>query len=451
MNAVIFTGPTITAGEARNVLDADYRPPAAQGDVYRAARGGPAVIAIIDGYFERTPSVWHKEILWAMSHGIHVFGGASMGALRAAELDVFGMEGVGSIFQAFRDGILEDDDEVAVAHAGPEFGYKAGSEAMVDIRFTLGLALAAGVISTETRTALESVAKSLFYPERNYALIAERAAELKVAQGEIRVFREWLPAGRASLKHSDAMAMLQVIRERLEAGVEPKTVKYTLENSSMWESAWRLAGDAAGADAVLLDSVLEELRLEGEPYIYAQRAAMLRCLAVKHSYVQGLGEAGGQVALASSRFWRARHVDDEDAKLDWLRANDLDERRLAALLDDEARAAWIQALAANEAGGYMVDQLRVSGDYPRLVERAREKRRSLEAVGMQDVNAAGVGLGREALLRWYFEERLHRPVPEDLDEYSSNHGFAGRSELEQALVREFCYLKGQPVTLGTEG
>ena len=178
---------------------------------------------------------------------------------------------------------------------------------------------------------------------------------------------------------------------------------------------------------------------------------MLRCLAVKHSYVHGLGEAGGQVALASSRFWRARHVDDEDAKLDWLRANDLDERRLAALLDDEARAAWIQALAANEAGGYMVDQLRVSGDYPRLVERAREKRRSLEAVGMQDVNAAGVGLGREALLRWYFEERLHRPVPEDLDEYSSNHGFAGRSELEQALVREFCYLKGQPVTLGTEG
>ena len=70
-------------------------------------------IGIIDGYFENIPSVWHKEILWAMSQGIHVFGSASMGALRAAELAPFGMEGVGAIFEAYRDGWLEDDDEVA--------------------------------------------------------------------------------------------------------------------------------------------------------------------------------------------------------------------------------------------------------------------------------------------------------------------------------------------------
>jgi hypothetical protein len=56
----------------------------AQGDVYRAALRAPRAIGIIDGYFERMPSVWHKEILWAMSRGIHVFGSASMGALELA-------------------------------------------------------------------------------------------------------------------------------------------------------------------------------------------------------------------------------------------------------------------------------------------------------------------------------------------------------------------------------
>ena len=80
MSAVIFTGPTLSAVDARMVLEADYRPPAAEGDVYRAAQAHPHLIGIIDGYFERIPAVWHKEILWAMSHGIHVFGAGSMGA-----------------------------------------------------------------------------------------------------------------------------------------------------------------------------------------------------------------------------------------------------------------------------------------------------------------------------------------------------------------------------------
>src|SRR6266851_3875937 len=168
MSIVVFTGPTISAEDALQELEATYLPPVSQGDVYRAAVRKPLAIGIIDGYFERVPAVWHKEILWAMSQGIHVFGAASMGALRAAELEAFGMEGVGSIFEAFRDGALEDDDEVAVAHAGAEFDFRPGSEAMVDIRHTLGLALDAGVIRHKTRARIEAAAKARFYPDRRY-------------------------------------------------------------------------------------------------------------------------------------------------------------------------------------------------------------------------------------------------------------------------------------------
>src|SRR6185295_18286818 len=117
-------------------LAAIYLPPVSQGDVYRLARLGPRAIGIIDGYFDRVPAVWHKEILWALARGIHVFGSASMGALRAAELAAFGMLGVGEIFEAFRDGVLDDDAEVAVAHGQAESGYRATSEAMVNVRAT---------------------------------------------------------------------------------------------------------------------------------------------------------------------------------------------------------------------------------------------------------------------------------------------------------------------------
>ena len=46
-------------------------------------------------------------------------GASSMGALRAAELSQFGMVGIGEVYQAFKLGRLEDDDEVAIVH-GPE-------------------------------------------------------------------------------------------------------------------------------------------------------------------------------------------------------------------------------------------------------------------------------------------------------------------------------------------
>jgi hypothetical protein len=244
MSVVVFTGPTLAADEASAVLDADYRPPAGQGDVYRAALQGPKVIGIIDGYFERVPSVWHKEILWSMSRGIHVFGGASMGALRAAELTAFGMEGVGRIFEAYRDGEVEDDDEVAVVHGSAEFGFRAGSDAMVDIRATIGKAVEAGALSASTAAALECLAKDMFYPRRNYHAIARRAAETGLPDAEISAFLDWLPGHRFSQKRADALAMLETIRQRVENGLEAKRVKYSFENSTVWEQASRLAEGA---------------------------------------------------------------------------------------------------------------------------------------------------------------------------------------------------------------
>src|SRR3546814_19886665 len=92
----VFAGPSL-----REALPPGFKllPPAKQGDVFGVARSRPLAIGLIDGYFEQAPAVWHKEILWALSQGIHVFGAASMGALRAADLQAYGLRGVGKIFE----------------------------------------------------------------------------------------------------------------------------------------------------------------------------------------------------------------------------------------------------------------------------------------------------------------------------------------------------------------
>jgi hypothetical protein len=99
--------------EAEKILSADYFPPASRGDIYRIIASGVRTIVLIDGVFHSTRSVWQREILDALGDGIEVLGASSMGALRAAELHPFGMAGHGTIFEWYKNGLIEGDDEVA--------------------------------------------------------------------------------------------------------------------------------------------------------------------------------------------------------------------------------------------------------------------------------------------------------------------------------------------------
>ena len=236
MNAIIFLGPSISASDARKHLDALYMPPVSQGDIIRAAKLHPKVIGIIDGFFEHVPAVWHKEILWAMAQGIHVYGSASIGALRAAELAPFGMKGVGQVYEAFRDGILEDDDEVAVLHGPEELGYPVVTEAMVNIRATLAAATDSCIFGPSQAAHMTDIAKALFYKDRTYSAILQTAVRQGLKQGSLRDFTEWLRQGRIDLKLHDALAMVAIIQHRLALGVPPLRVSYAMAHTSSWEA-----------------------------------------------------------------------------------------------------------------------------------------------------------------------------------------------------------------------
>lgn len=231
---VVFLGPSLDLPTAKATLAADYRPPVVNGDVIRAVQSGPTAIGIVDGSFEWTLSVWHKEILWALTQGTHVFGAASMGALRAAELAPFGMRGVGRIFEMYRDGLLQDDDEVAVAHE-PGGGYAVASEALVDIRCTLGAAARAGIIGEPSRRALVAAAKHMFYPDRRYADVLAAGCAAGVPGRELDSLEAWLPAHRVDQKRADALHLLRALADLPADGPGAHRPTFTLNRSEYLE------------------------------------------------------------------------------------------------------------------------------------------------------------------------------------------------------------------------
>ena len=210
---VVFSGPSLPPAKAPVHAGFEWRPPVRQGDVYRAAQSLPALIGIIDGYFESVATVWHKEILWAMTQGIHVYGAASIGALRAAELADFGMRGVGTIFHQFYTGALADDEEVALLHGPKEVEYVQVTEAMVNVRATVARALQLEVIPQPVATTLLGIAKSLFYKDRTYEAMLSAATAQCISQDALSRFAGWLPNGKIDQKRLDALAMIAAMTE----------------------------------------------------------------------------------------------------------------------------------------------------------------------------------------------------------------------------------------------
>jgi len=214
---VVFLGPSLPRDRAEKILEADYRPPAKRGDLYRAAKEGSKIICLIDGVFFQDCSVAHKEVLSALEMGARVLGASSMGALRASELDVYGMEGVGEIYQAYKRGTLVSDDEVALIF--DPFTFEPRSEPLVNIRYNLDLALQKGIIGTATRNKLFRGAESLYFPERTYEKMMQ-AAEGHVSELELRQFREFIDHDRRDVKMEDALKALQRVLEIVDEGYE---------------------------------------------------------------------------------------------------------------------------------------------------------------------------------------------------------------------------------------
>jgi hypothetical protein len=208
MSSVVYLGMSLTHAEASTMLKARFLPPVRRGDLPQLP-SSVKMVGIIDGVFLSEAAVGHREIIDLLKRGITVVGGGSMGALRAAELQDLGMIGVGQIFEMYRDGIIEGDDEVALVF-DPET-FTPLSEPLVNIRHFLSQAVHREVLEAGTASLLLDRVREEYYPRRSFQLLLAKAREedeaLAVALSNMLICETF------DLKRSDSLEVLNTMTE----------------------------------------------------------------------------------------------------------------------------------------------------------------------------------------------------------------------------------------------
>ncbi len=439
---VVFLGPSLPLAEARQLLsDALFLPPCAMGDVLAAVQQhAPPALVIIDGLFERTPAVWHKEILFALSEGVAVFGGGSMGALRAAELHPFGMRGVGHSFAAFASGALEDDDEVAITHLSAEDGYRPMCEAMVNLRHGLALARDAGLLDAAEASALVAAMKRVFYPERSWHALYAQALTLGLAPARVRALQAFIDTHRPDRKADDARAVLQAVRDWHAAGAPPKP-PVAFEPTVFWEHQRAYHGQPAGSlPGLRLDRLVDHVRL-GIPGRQQVLDEALRSVLAQQTSRQFGALAVDDVA-AMARFRRERGLEKPAALRDWMQAQGLDAAQCLSLARDEARERHLHWRLQEEVSREIPRVLQRRGRLAAVSAAVREQWAHMAALGIDTPQASDVA-SLDAALQWY--AGVHGPVHGDLQAHIVERGFGSPQQFMGELVARYLAAHREPM------
>jgi hypothetical protein len=300
-----------------------------------------------------------------------------------------------------------------VLHGPAETGYVALSEALVNVRWTLAEAAAQDVIAPATRDCLVAIGKALFYQERSYDAILARAGGW-VPDGEVECLRGWLPDHKINQKRIDAIAMLRAMRDSRPA---PLRVRYTLAETTYWEAA-RQAVDAEGATSA---PELDELRLQGAPYLAARARALQRLLEPDRAPASpDLRErrscAEGEFTALQEQLDGATRRHAHERLTERVPTELLERHILAELRSSDARLA--------------------------LLQRAEHKRRTLGA------GPHTCTMSSEDLIAWYFRT-LGAPVPVDLDPYARALDFPSTDSFRRSVLDEYLFVSAS--ASGAEG
>ncbi|MBE6494295.1 MAG: TfuA-related McrA-glycine thioamidation protein [Methanosphaera stadtmanae] len=210
MTIVIYAGLSISFEECKKILNAEYYPPVKRGDIYNllSNRNDIEIIGIIDGVFHQSPAVAHKEILKALKKGISVVGGSSMGALRACELYPYGMIGIGHIFNDYKNGVIESDDDVAVA-LNPET-YEPLSDSWINLKYNFEQAEKNGIISDDEKKVLLDTAKEIYYPKRTFEYVIKKS---NLSNETLTMLSTYIKKNKFDIKHEDAKEVIEYIKK----------------------------------------------------------------------------------------------------------------------------------------------------------------------------------------------------------------------------------------------
>jgi len=437
MSTFVFLGPSCPVSEARALLDATFLPPAQAGDVCKLTDRGAEVIVIVDGFFEQVPAVWHKEVLHALSCGIHVFGASSMGALRAAELHSFGMVGVGRIFEAYRDGTYTDDDEVTVGHGPASTEFRPLSDAMVNIRFGLAQARERAIVSASTHDVLVKALKKVHYPERTWALLPALGEEHALPPGEIVALLRFVRTTRPNLKRLDTLEVLDRVKTFTSERPAPHQPQFELEATAFWrELASSVRAVPVGRDtSVSIEAIQSHLALvEPDPGAVAEGALLLHLVAAE-AQRRHIAPDAAAVARTAERFRRRHGLVSASATHAWLRDNDLDHAGFSKLMELLATLEATLEHHRSNVSAFLPAALLRRGQLGSTTRAVLQKDRALTSLGLNFPSPEDVGTTMPAILRWY--EETFRRLDAPIRDHSRSRGVEDPARFVREILAEF--------------
>ncbi len=170
-NTVLYAGPSLYGIKESLVEGITLKGPCKQSDLFEDLTDKDIEnIIVADGLYKTIPAPWHKEFLLTLEAGKNIYGVSSLGALRASELDCFGMKGYGKIYEYFKNGI-RDDSDVALLHMGEDEGWKPTTVAFVEIYFWLNHLEDVGMIDREIKSILIEREKLCYFEQRTWGKI----------------------------------------------------------------------------------------------------------------------------------------------------------------------------------------------------------------------------------------------------------------------------------------
>ena len=334
----VFLGPSLDLGTARSILPANYYPPVRMGDIYGLLATGVRLIVVVDGLFHTAPSVWPREILAALRAGITVIGASSMGALRAMELEPYGMIGCGTVFQWYRDQTIEGDDEVAMLHAPAEAGYHAASEPLVNLRSGLGAARDAGLISAAAVDALIAWLKELPFTERTYDGLFESPPFVTLPRDAQRALRVFLTTSCTPVKTRDAIDALHYAAS-LPLHHTPASHPPALSRSAvrreelMRRRALSLSGRLCRVSTLLQVVAKDRAAVQDIVIDGSRRFFLLEWMRQRDL------RTPDHIGQAFRQRWQERCVDGDFTR--WLAANGLTAGEFSACVAERAAEDWL--------------------------------------------------------------------------------------------------------------
>lgn len=231
-STLVFAGGSISRRDVPPDEDLVWAGPAEQGDMVAAVLEGFENILVIDGYFYTKFPCTTLEVMLALENGVNVFGASSIGALRAVELDAWGMVGMGRVYEYLKKQEIKPYHVVAQTYDEAD---RPLTTPLIQIVYFLVCASSDGIVTREEHESLRNAADEIHFTFLSFESFFRSAGSSgAVPPQKVTALRDYYASkgvAHFDIKKQDALKLLESFRSAV-AERDPASLPQVIRTSA---------------------------------------------------------------------------------------------------------------------------------------------------------------------------------------------------------------------------